>query len=83
VSSAQKNYWCRCPSSIVFVFLPASPTLVKSPGAPMISLLVVLAFRLEFALHAGEAERGENGPDQNQGAEKINAQHCVRSDKSI
>jgi hypothetical protein len=81
VSSAQKNYWCRCPSSIVFVFLPASPTLVNH--RPMISLLVVLAFRLEFALHAGEAERGENGPDQNQGAEKINAQHCVRSDKSI
>jgi hypothetical protein len=59
VSSAQKNYWCRCPSLIVFVFLPASPTLVKSPGAPMISLLVVLAFLLEFVFHAGEAGQGK------------------------
>jgi hypothetical protein len=77
VSSALKNYWCRCSSSIVFVFLPASPILVKSPGAPMLLLLVVLAFRLEFAFHAREAEQGKkNGPDQNQGGEKINAQYC-------
>jgi hypothetical protein len=38
----------------------------------MISLLLVLAFRLEFVFHAGEAEQGKNGPD---GGEKINAQH--------
>jgi hypothetical protein len=40
----------------------------------MISLLVVLAFWLEFAFHAGEAEqRKKNGLDQNQIGEKINA----------
>jgi hypothetical protein len=40
----------------------------------MISLLAVLAFQLKFIFHAGEVEQGKNnGPDQNQGGEKINA----------
>jgi hypothetical protein len=40
-------------------------------------LLVVLAFLLEFVFHAGEAGQGKkNRSDQNQGGEKINAQHC-------